>query len=618
MPRIIDRLTGLMPALVLIIAVSGGCQQAEEATTGSTGAAMPDTADVIALAVSGIGGEDALADLNGFSSEEERDYHIMGQGPEPGHGLMRLLTASLRVSHDLAGGQMRLDTTTSFPARGGGYDKRESTELVIGQAGYIKEEGFLGITKKKDKASPPDKTAGTVKTERLLNPHILLNEVLANLSSVSLAAAGAERPAGRLFTDADVFPVTLDRVRQTGKRTLVVTGEWLKRSEGTRFHELMVEKTEVDDDWLNNWHESTQIDETTHHQLVIEDEVYPVTLFVDKETGRISKLWTMEWDVVYGDVPLEVNYYDWQDADGVYFPNLIKMSIGGGPRIDVRRSEVTANPDFGTAFAPPEGIEYQHDEEVAVRARRLSQSLLMFGFAGVGRPDIEAIELSPGMHLLYAAPLDGIYTFVIEQENGIVVMEPGQNDLKGEEVIAWIGERYPDKPISHLVVSHHHNDHGAGIRPYVAAGATLVVHEAAVDFYQAQASRPPSTVLQDALDRNPASAKIEGVPGDGHYRIDDASQPVTVYSLEMGHVSDMVYLVVDREKLLYAGDLYVSGLARDKRAGKKRPANILPFHSAVSLAEGIAANGLDVTTLVGSHDREPVTLDDLFAYISDD
>ena len=160
MLRIIDRLTGSMPALVLIIAITGGCQQAEQAATGSTGAAAPGAADVIALAVSGIGGEDALANLDGFSTEEERDYHIMGQGPEPGHGLMRLLTASLRVSHDLAGGQVRLDTTTSFPARGGGYDKRESTELVIGQAGYIKEEGFLGITKKKDKASPPDKTAG--------------------------------------------------------------------------------------------------------------------------------------------------------------------------------------------------------------------------------------------------------------------------------------------------------------------------------------------------------------------------------------------------------------------------------------------------------------------------
>ena len=612
-----DKMNGLMRVLMImaVFSVVTGCQQAEETANGS---ASPGVSDVIALAVSGIGGEEALANLNGFSALEQRDYHIMGQGPEPGHGLMKLLPASVRVRHDLAGRQMRLDTTSSFPARGGGYNKRESIQLIIGQSGYLNEDDFLGILKRKDKPSTPDKIAGTIKTERLLNPHMLLKEVLNDPSSATLASADADQPTGRLFTDADVFPVTIDRVRQTGKRTLIVTDEWLQRSQDTRFHELMVEKTQVDNDWLSRWHESTQIDEAAHHRLVIEDEVFPITLFIDRETGHISKLRTMEWDVVYGDVPLEVNYHDWQAIDGVYFPNRLQMSIGGAPRIDVNRSEAAVNPDFGTAFTPPEGIEYQHNKEIAARARRLSQSLLMFGFAGVGRPDIESIELSPGLYLLYASPIDGIYTFVVEQGNGIVVMEPGQNDLKGEEIIAWIGEHFPDKPISHLIVSHHHNDHGAGVRPYAAVGATLVVHEAAVDFFEAQTSRPPSTVLQDALDRNPATAKIVGVSSEEPYRIDDALQPVTVYPLEMGHVSDMLYLLVDNEKLIYAGDLYVSGLARDLRAGKKRPANILPFHSAVSLAEGIKAHGMDVTTLVGSHDRQAVTHTNLLDYISDD
>ena len=615
-----DKMKGLMRTLMImaVFSVVTGCQQAEETVVGSSGSASPGVSDIITLAVSGIGGEEALANLNGFSTLEQRDYHIMGQGPEPGYGLMKLLPASVRVRHDFAGRQMRLDTTSSFPARGGGYDKRESIQLIIGQSGYVSEDDFLGILKRKDKPSTPDKIAGTIKTERLLNPHMLLKEVLNDPSSVTLASTDADEPTGRLFTDADVFPVTLDRVRQTGRRTLLVTDEWLQRSQGTRFHELMVEKTQVDNDWLTRWHESTQIDEATHHRLVIEDEVYPITLFIDKETGHISKLRTMEWDVVYGDVPLEVNYHDWQAIDGVYFSNRLQMSIGRAPRIDVKRSETAVNPDFGTAFTPPEGIEYQHNEEIAARARRLSQSLLMFGFAGVGRPDIESIELSPGLYLLYASPIDGIYTFVVEQDKGIVVMESGQNDLKGEEIINWIGEKYPDKPISHLIVSHHHNDHAAGIRPYIAAGATLVVHAAAVDFFKAQTSRPASRVLQDALDRDPGTAKIVGVPSDEPYRIDDAQQPVVIYPLEMGHVSDMLYAVVEREKLIYAGDLYVSGLARDLRAGKKRPANILPFHSAVSLAEGIKAHDLDVTTLVGSHDRQPVTYTDLLNYISDE
>ena len=135
----------------------------------------------------------------------------------------------------------------------------------------------------------------------------------------------------------------------------------------------------------------------------------------------------------------------------------------------------------------------------------------MFTLAGAARPELGSIELEPGVDLLYALPVDGIYTMVAEQEKGVVVIEPGMNDLKGEEIIRWIGERYPGKPVTHLIVSHHHNDHGGGIRPYVANGTTLVAHNTATDFYQGQVNRPKSTVLMDALDRNPRSANIIGV-----------------------------------------------------------------------------------------------------------
>jgi glyoxylase-like metal-dependent hydrolase (beta-lactamase superfamily II) len=90
---------------------------------------------------------------------------------------------------------------------------------------------------------------------------------------------------------------------------------------------------------------------------------------------------------------------------------------------------------------------------------------------------------------------------VIEQDNGVVVVEPGMNDLKGEEIIKWIKTNIPNKPLTHLVVTHHHNDHGAGIRPYIAEGTALVVHETAEEFYRAQINRPKSSVVVDALDR---------------------------------------------------------------------------------------------------------------------
>ena len=597
--------------LLVAVFVSGCADQEPEQTASREGI------EIVTFALGAMGGEEALSQLAGLSFRSDRDYYIMGQGPEPGHGLMRLARSEMMVQRDTQGDRLRLDTVTRNPARGGGYTERKSHELIIGENGYLHDAGFLGLLKDADRALPADRMAATLKTEFLLNPHLILQALAEGESVLSSDQASGADP-GRLFTVEEAMPVTLDRVRQTGKRTLLATEAWLERSSGTPFHERMVEKVQLDSDWLKNWRAETRIDEEAHYALLVDDDVYPITLFIDRQSGQLVKLHTLEWDVVYGDVSLDVNYLDWQVVDGISFPQRVLVSYGGAPRIEVSRSEMNVNPAFDeTFFTPPEGITYVHDAEVAKRTRKLSQSLLMFGFAGVGRPTIESIELSPKIQLLYAAPKDGVLTMVIEQENSLVVVEPGQNDLKGEVIIERLANEYPDKPISHLIVSHHHNDHAAGIRPYIAAGAELVVHETAVDFFKDQASRPQSRVLKDALDRDPMEATIVGVAVDTPLRIEDPEMPVVIYPLEMGHVPDMVFVFVEGEDLLYGGDLYISGLARDLRAGKKRPADILPFHAAKSLDEGIRQYQLKVSSLVGSHDQQAVTYSDLVNYLSD-
>ena len=606
--------TSFLTTVALILLALCGCEKQE--LTGAPTAL--DGMELVFSSIKAMGGSEQLGAANTLSFKSDRDYYIMGQGPGPGQGLMKLARSEMTVRRDVAADKLRLDTVAKFAARGGGYTERKSHELIVGDDGYLHDAGFLGLLKDADRALPADRMASTLKTEYLLNPQVILQAIVADPTLIS-ADQGVGVHVGRLFNVEEAMPVTLDRVRQTGKRVLLVTDDWLEQSEDTEFHGLMVERTEIDSDWLKSWRATTSIEVDEHHKLVINNDVYPITLYFDKQTGLLKKLHTLEWDVVYGDVSLDVSYEDWRVVDGISFPHRVLMSYGGAPRIEVTRSEVLVNPEFDVnIFTPPEGVEYVHDEAVARRSRMLSQSLLMFGFAGVGRPTIESIQLSPEIQLLYAAPKDGVFTMVVELENSLVVVEPGQNDLKGEVIIDRLAQQYPDKPISHLIVSHHHNDHAAGIRPYIAAGAKLVVHEAAVDFYKMQTSREPSVVLQDALDRNPQAAQIVGVAASSPVRIEDSRLPVVVYHLEMGHVPDMVFVFVEGENLLYGGDLYISGLARDLRSGKKRPANILPFHAAQSLDDGIREYGLEVATLVGSHDQQSVVYQDLINYLTDE
>ena len=573
------------------------------------------------LALESLGGADIIQGLDEYLIKSERDEYIMGQGPEPGKGMMLLAAPTTKVSHKLSKNAIRVDLITTLAAREGGYITREVNTLLIGDEGYLSEDDPMGIVKEKDKVLTPDKAAAAMKTERLLNPHLLINEVLNDSSLlVDVDTSSADRNEGWRYKENEVFPVTVDRLRQTGLRTLVANKEWEQQASQKEFFPKMINKTLIEPDWLDEWKANTEIDENDYLTFSIKDKVYPITFYVNKDSGLIAKISTMEWDVVYGDIEIEVKFDNWDFSQEIPFPMTVRMSQGGAPRWEIRRDSVEINPGFSEDhFDQPPGLKYIHNESFAQRGWEISQTMRMFTLSGAYRPELKWTALADGIHYLSALPLDGIYTLIVEQENGVVVIEPGMNDLKGEEVAKWIYANIPNKPITHIIPTHHHNDHGAGIRPYIAEGADLVVHESAVDFYRAQINRPKSSVVIDALDRldDRNNEVITGVSPDEPYIIDDPERPVIVYPVLNGHTEDMTVALIGNINMLYAGDLYVSGVARDKRSGTKRGPNVVPYHSAISLNEAIKEFNIPADILLGSHDVEPVSYQDLIDYITD-
>ena len=592
-------------------------------TTLIVGCGSQDSNDEKAfnLALESIGGADMIQGLDEYLIKSERDEYIMGQGPEPGKGMMLLAAPTTNVSHKLSQNAIRVDLITTLAAREGGYITREVNTLLVGDEGYLSEDDPMGIVKEKDKVLTPDKAAAAMKTERLLNPHLLINEVLNDSSLlVDVDASSADKNEGWRYRENEVFPVTVDRLRQTGLRTLVANKEWEQQASQKEFFPKMINKTLIEPDWLDKWKANTEIDENDYLTFSIKDKVYPITFYVNKDSGLIAKISTMEWDVVYGDIEIEVKFDNWDFSQEIPFPMTVRMSQGGAPRWEIRRDSVEINPGFSEDhFDQPPGLKYIHNESFAQRGWEISQTMRMFTLSGAYRPELKWTALADGIHYLSALPLDGIYTLIVEQENGVVVIEPGMNDLKGEEVAKWIYANIPNKPITHIIPTHHHNDHGAGIRPYIAEGADLVVHESAVDFYQAQINRPKSSVVIDALDRldDRNNEVITGVSPDEPYVIDDPERPVIVYPVLNGHTEDMTVALIGNVNMLYAGDLYVSGVARDKRSGTKRGPNVVPYHSAISLNEAIKEFNIPADILLGSHDVEPVSYQDLIDYITD-
>jgi hypothetical protein len=105
----------------------------------------------------------------------------------------------------------------------------------------------------------------------------------------------------------------------------------------------------------------------------------------------------MEWDVVYGDIEIEVKFDDWNMDSKIPFPMTVRMSQGGAPRWEIRRKSIELNPDYsGDYFNPPKQLKYVHDEVSAKRGWEVSQTMRMFTLSVASRPEISALELHDG------------------------------------------------------------------------------------------------------------------------------------------------------------------------------------------------------------------------------
>ena len=582
-------------------------RQAPEAATNIA----PQAA--LQMAVDGLGGRDALESLAGFSMQATRDRYELGMGLEPGSGLVRATVSDVQVLHDIAGERLRLDYAHTNLYR----MPRKVTELVLGGSGYILGRDFYydksAAAEAGQQVMSPDRWAITLKTERLLNPHLMVQEALAD-PSLLLPPSEANDPSGLQLDDDQVFPITLYLDESQQQRTVLVRDDWVRRLQDSHFLELSTGGNYfVDSNWYLRWRAAAKLDDVRHYPLVIQDSVYPVTLHVHGETGRISKLATMEHDLHYGDVPLEVTYNDWREIDGRHFPMHVMLSIAGAPSLEVRRSTIAVNPDFDpAAFTQPEGVAASPDAVLADRGRRLSQWIQGISHAGspkpTVKPEINPTELSPGVYSLSVTPDDALRTLVVEQSAGVVVIEPGYQDLRGEAIIEWTAQNISGKPLSHVVLTHFHLDHAGGVRPYVAAGAVLVAHELAESHYRRLFGRPKSRILPDAYDRKPVAAKIANVPGDGAYRIEDPLRPVTVYPVRNRHTTDMIMVWVEKEQILFNGDLYSPG----EDIPDKTPMG------GVDLERGIREQGLQVRLLAPSHGFPSVTYQEFKAHLAVD
>lgn len=326
------------------------------------------------------------------------------------------------------------------------------------------------------------------------------------------------------------------------------------------------------------------------HRIEIGDDVHPLSLFIDRETGEITELATLENDYVSGDTALDVYYEGWRAWDGdVQFPSEVVIALAGQELHAEHRTAVATNTaldDGSFAFPPTAAPTYVAED--AARGARTSQFHESFAALGVPldglQTYIEAQQLATGVWHLRGG---SHHSLVIEQAAGVVVVEAPLYEARAQAVLAWIAANIPNKPVTHVIATHHHRDHAGALRTFVARGARVIVGAAARPFL-GEAFRAARTIEPDELAAAPRAAAFDTVARGGELVLADSTRPVQVFAIESTHAADMLIAYVPGAQVVFVSDIYSPGF----------PPN--PF-GARELRNAVVARGLSVTTIAGGH-----------------
>ncbi len=341
-------------------------------------------------------------------------------------------------------------------------------------------------------------------------------------------------------------------------------------------------------------------------RVTITDTAQPAQLIVDDVTGQLTTLTTTEYDPFLGDVVLEVRYDQWMETAGVSFPQHVTIAMDGQSLHDEVRDVIAANPVFAAdLFAQPTvdaPLELPADVVTAELQRGDINGQWLERWVALGLPvnaetlqtDVALQEVAPGVVFVTGASGTSV---AIDNGDSYVLMEPSLQEARSIAVLDALEERWPDKPVSHVVCTHHHFDHCGGLRAYAAKGAKVVAGQEAVEFLRTLLDRP-HTVVEDRLTASGRTPEVVAVPSAGLV-LTESPQRIELHPVPTDHADDMIVLYLPEHRLLFSSDLYNPGF----------PLVAIGFGEfpklAAALCDEIAARELDVDFLLGGHHAIP-------------
>ena len=289
------------------------------------------------------------------------------------------------------------------------------------------------------------------------------------------------------------------------------------------------------------------------------------TLAIDGGTNLPARVISTSDNTNLGDVVIETTFADYQDVGGLQLPARITTKTDEVTTADIRVTKQAVDGDVGDLAAP-------------------SAAASAPAMAGPPPATVTVEELAPRVWLLAG---QSHHSVLVEFDDHLTLIEAPQNETRALAVIAKARELRPNKPLTQLVVSHHHFDHSGGVRAAMSEGLTVIAHENATEHLE-EAGKRPHTTVPDALVKNSKPVNVEGV--DGERVLMDKTMTVNLYTIDGNpHADTLLMAYFPRERLLVEADVFTPGAA------------VAPY--APNLLENIRKRNLRVDRIVPLHGK---------------
>jgi glyoxylase-like metal-dependent hydrolase (beta-lactamase superfamily II) len=287
------------------------------------------------------------------------------------------------------------------------------------------------------------------------------------------------------------------------------------------------------------------------------------TLAIDNTTRLPTRVVSMTDNTNLGDVAVETSFADYQDVNGLKLPARLTTKTDKYQTAEIRVAQQSVDGDAGDLAAPA----------AAASAAPIP---------GIPPANVTAQEVARGIWHLAG---QSHHSVLVEFSDHLTLIETPQNDTRALAVIAKARELRPNKPLTHVVNSHHHFDHSGGIRAAVSEGLTIIAQSGSAAFYKEAVARDHK-IVPDALAKNTKPLKIETV--DEEMVLKDDTMTVNLYHIAGNpHADTLLMAYFPRERILVEADVFNPGAA------------VAPF--APNLLENIQKRNLRIDRIVPLH-----------------